>query len=356
MNSAVAKLPKKHKKSIFDDDDFFVMKKSKKLKAVEVPKIEKQASNEASLRLHSPRLASLTDQTTPEDDLQQFFSADDLIDEQVVSNTASPLSPAKRCRTRSHQSPLHSTTIDNLDADMDDDPDLKEFFSNISTDKNNERTRIYKVKVISKFEPFYEEEMEINGNCAFSKLLKDLLTRTFRAYKKRAYWKNGALVWVEGRSELKPFFKPSTLRINPPTDGSATQLTCLFIPESDISGFESKYPEFDLDKEPSEVETSVIEINDESDASEPAPPEEQKAGVNDYFVIGLKGRDNKRIEVEVNARTPIQKLLEYYIQQKGIDISPESNARLVFDSEELPLDGTVGDTELEEDFEVEVYL
>lgn len=351
MDSALAKLPKKNKKSIFEDDDFFVMKKKKKLKPVETPKLEKQPSNVSSLHLHSPRLAS---PTTPED-LPHFYSADEIISA-PSAEVASVSPPTEGLRTRSRLSiPPRPSVEDSLDTDIDDDPDLKEFFSHISTDSSNERNRIYKVKVVSKFEPFYEEEMEINGNCTFSKLLKDLLTRTFRAHRKRAYWNNGALVWIEGRSELKLFFKPSTLRISPPSDGSASTITCLFIPKADLTRFESKYSEFGHPKQVEEAETSVIEIDDESDTSEPNPPDENKT-TSDYFVIGLKGRDNKRIEVEVNAQTPIQKLLEYYTLQKGIDSATISNPRLVFDSEELPLDGTVGDTELEEDFEVEVYL
>ncbi|CCH43806.1 hypothetical protein BN7_3360 [Wickerhamomyces ciferrii] len=73
-----------------------------------------------------------------------------------------------------------------------------------------------------------------------------------------------------------------------------------------------------------------------------------------FFKIGLKGEDNKKIIVKVHAETQINKLVEHFINKKGLP--PTTKLKLVFDDEDIDLDGTVGDTELEEDFTVDVIV
>lgn len=75
-----------------------------------------------------------------------------------------------------------------------------------------------------------------------------------------------------------------------------------------------------------------------------------------HFPIVLKGKDNKPIIVKVSATTPIEKIAKYYLTQKGIDMSKLSDMRLVFDDEDIDIGGVVGDTELEADFSVDVYV
>lgn len=75
-----------------------------------------------------------------------------------------------------------------------------------------------------------------------------------------------------------------------------------------------------------------------------------------YFPISLKGKDNHPITVKVNAETTIQKLVQYFCKNKNIPDEKQSKVRLVFDDEDIDMSGTVGDTELEEDFTVDVYV
>lgn len=378
MKGAAQKLPKKNKKSIFDDDDFFVMKKAKKskssgsqnsIKAVNTKSVKEPPSTQ----LQSPQLPVFNNVTTSDDDVQHFYSADESIRtpvdiEEII---ASPKSPVTRARkTRSAPSPLRPEKIEFADLDIDDDSDLKEFFNHLSKDpKDDALSRLYRVKIISKIPPFNTFEKDIKGDCTFEQILDYVkIDRVTRGEKKRP---TAVLVWVEGRTELKRYFKPSTLRITAPSDGDITRITCLHIPAEHSSTFESIYPEFKDQKvytEPEQVpDDLIIEIEDvdefvaESDnahtASKESVIDESKSQLGEaFFVIGLKGKDNKRIDVEVSSQTPIRKLLEHYISEKGIDSTDANNARLIFDSEELLLDDTVGDTELEEDFEVEVYI
>lgn len=73
-----------------------------------------------------------------------------------------------------------------------------------------------------------------------------------------------------------------------------------------------------------------------------------------YFPILMKSKDNQVIKVQVNADTKISKLADYYRKQRNIDST--TKIRLSFDDEDMDLSQTVGDTELEEDFTIDVFL
>lgn len=72
-----------------------------------------------------------------------------------------------------------------------------------------------------------------------------------------------------------------------------------------------------------------------------------------YFRISMRDKDNVTIEVRVNNSTKIEKLAEYYRKHKKLDES--ATIKLVFDDEELSMEDTVEDTELEEDFTIDVH-
>lgn len=378
MKGADQKLPKKNKKSIFDDDDFFVIKKARKTKSSESQKPANSANAQPliipSTQLLSPKLPVVpTDVATPDEDVQLFYSADESIRTpvDVQELNASPKTPVTRARkTRSAPSPLQSKKNEITDIDIDDDSDLNEFFSHLSKDSRDDAlSRLYRVKIISKVPPFHTIEKDIRGDYTFGQVLEYVkMDRASRREKKKD---SAVLIWVEGRTELKSYFKPSTLRIGTPSDGDITRITCIYIPTENAHNFESIYPEFlgeDTIKEQKDhAEDLIIEVEDEEEISGDVEPASLKSADhitgesdvpqnNAFFVIGLKGKDNKRIDVEVSSQTPIRKLLEYYISEKGINANDAKNARLIFDSEELLLSDTVGDTELEEDFEVEVYI
>ncbi|GEQ67745.1 hypothetical protein JCM33374_g1410 [Metschnikowia sp. JCM 33374] len=248
------------------------------------------------------------------------------------------------------------------------DSDLKEFFSGLAkkgAEASDEHSRVYSVKVSSRLGLPLEYEKEISGDTTFGQLTDQLRAETLRKYHDPHYWDYGILVWVEGRSELKPFFKPSTLRIPQPGGNAVTKITCLYIPKEHAANFENLYSEF---REKPEIvdefsigledETSVYVLSDDDASSAPAkaPTNTEPEDKSEFFVIGLKGKDNKRIEVEVGPTTEIRSLLRYYMKEKGIKESAGRQGRVVFEDEELDLDALVGDTELEEDFEVQVHI
>ncbi|CUM63142.1 uncharacterized protein PRCAT00000709001 [Priceomyces carsonii] len=252
----------------------------------------------------------------------------------------------------------------------------------------NERQRKYVIRVVSKMPrpPEYRNVVKADfgtkGTKSFTRIIDAILEyfgslfEKFPDYKTAYDKDNIALIWVEGKREIKPFFKPSTLRIVPPPQPleapseqiPSTPLTCLLIPKHNASNFLKLYPEFGEQTKTFDVE--VVDIDSYSDSGESlveySDPEEfmrkQKGEKKDeepageYFLIGLKGKDNKRIEVQVSQSTRIQKLLDYYIKVKGIKDANFRSAKVVFDDEDLDLDSTVGETELEEDFEVQIFI
>lgn len=147
------------------------------------------------------------------------------------------------------------------------------------------------------------------------------------------------------------------------------------IPKEYSQTFMSIYPEFQSSN-PVEIAPEPVEVPDENsstseDEEEVFPSIKQdispegnaekpiEVDENDgLFVIALKGKDNKRVEVKVSLETKLKNLVTFYLKLKGLseDTVDISHIKLIFDDEELNLDETVGDTELEEDFEIQVKL
>lgn len=330
--------PKKSKRSFLEDDDFFVIRKKR-------PKSPVPAKTAAKTAPKLPDRASLPRDDRGElssEEATSFHSARDVMSDEVtdlhaeiVEVTETPEVELKVTKAKKKPAEVDLTELDD---------DLENFFKGIAA-VPEERTRLYAVTVTSRLGFPLEYTKQITGDTTFGELVDILLADTLREHGDTHYWRHGTLVWVEGRSELKPFFKPSTLRISPPPGGAPTKISCLYIPVEHLGNFEQLYAEFEEDKPGVVEEHSIVEVSEET-----TPPR------SNYFVIGLKGKDNKRIEAEVGPQTEIRSLLEFYLKTKGISAAEVKRPRLLFDDEELDLGATVGDTELEEDFEVQVYL
>ncbi|CUM46863.1 unnamed protein product [Debaryomyces tyrocola] len=253
----------------------------------------------------------------------------------------------------------------------------------------NESKRNYILKVTSKLIDGKDihSTFRTKGTNRFSKTLDSIISYFLKVQKGVEYTSDDvSLIWIDGRMEIKPFFKPSTLRIQPITPNgtkksprASTYLYCLLIPKSNLETFTSTYSEFetsasslkkitDLTDEIEQIDeqehddTSMYDASDvgesKSISSRPIVIDLDEEDNESYFVIGLKGKDNKRIEVQVSPVTQIRKLLLYFLKTKGIQESEVNmkTVKLIFDDEELNLDDVVGDTELEEDFEVQIVI
>jgi hypothetical protein len=100
-------------------------------------------------------------------------------------------------------------------------------------------------------------------------------------------------------------------------------------------------------------DTDVKEV-DSRPVLPPKAVEPDEDDDSEYFKIGLKGEDNKKLIILVSPATKIADLVKYYLTQKELPLT--SKVKLVFDDEDIEVSGTVADTELEEDFTVDVYI
>lgn len=352
---------KKKKNSFLQDDDFFVIRKNKKAKTVHDGS---NSINSSSPLLAKPsevsQLASAlpsADNIDSDDLIQSFHSAKDSfpieeVQPEVVTNDEH--------KANSHLEQVPGKVPSRSDDDVDDlDVDLNAFFKDIkksqfmtTKSETGESGRIYILKIISKYGMPLEAEIAVSGDSTFGSVLNDLGTGD----KQLPFLGvNGVLLWVEGKSELKRFYKPSTLRIPMPANGAPTSMTILYVPPEHAEGFESIYPEFQAKMEAEEP--NIIDLLEASEAENTSEHQDNVIkNKSNFFVIGLKGRDNKRIECEVGPDTKIRDLLSYYLKVKRIGEKSVKNPRLVFDDEELDLEGLVRDTELEDEFEVQVYI
>lgn len=385
----------KKKSSFLDDDDFFVMKKPKKSKPKPAPEAIVVASEQTAITLESS-------QTTPPNAESENVTP-------KANGRAIP--GAQRCSSEERNSPFYSasetfsdsapfslTLMDTIerdnsdekgielveikqdnaivfsesslkseaetiqdDGDEEEDSDLRSFFKNVTASREetiDEANRLYDIEIKCKGALSLVFKKRISGNTTFMELIEVVLREALREFALTNYFEKGALVWVEGKSELKPIFKPSTLRI-PPKRGEVSRITCLYIPRNHLPVFDKLYKEF-IDAN-DEANIDIAADDDQPTVysllgSESEEENVQEAPKREYFVIGLKGKDNKRVEAEVGQSTKIRSLLKYYLQVKGIKDAQLENCKLLFDDEELELDSVVGDTELEEDFEIQVHI
>lgn len=271
--------------------------------------------------------------------------------------------------------------------DNDDDDELEKVFKSASMlqsreenngyqfTESNEADRLYLLRVKPKVHTDVVIDFTIKGTKEFEKVIRSV----DHHYRSKGYFPyhslptDISLFWVEGRREIKGFYTPSTLRIQPPkpleleyvNEVGHTKITCLLIKKEDVSQALTLYDELSngIIKDDEQEQNNQL-TNTESDQEFDDSIYKENEGIDDIiatdgkssFKVGLKGQDNKRIDVLVLKETKIQKLLLYYLKTKNLDTTLKPNMKLIFDDEPLDLDDVIGNTELEDDFEVQVIL
>lgn len=412
-----------------DDDDFFVIgsiskkkkksKKHKKHKKIDaLPTLEDIAPTIEQEDIHTEDGPSLENveviEESPTIKLKSTSAAPapklgsitppPIIDKSLFETRVSP----RKLRNKLKQQKREQQDFLDIISSLDEEPELVEEIIPKNPDVYEfddiyEKSRSYIIRVISKLPDTYGEPKDMvldfsaKGIKKFSRIFDVVLTYFKSTYANdptflpELYSKDKVkFVWLEGKTEIRPFYKPSTLRIPPAIPMSLikenveipiSNITLLLIPEKHSKTYTKIYPEFNknsigdssqLSREIEQLEAkakldmtddSLEILDDEEDntlVSEPVSQlsQEKVEDVDEYFVVGLKGSDNKRIEVQVSPSTQIIKMLHFYLKKK--DIAPSSvnmkKVKLIFDDEPLDLNGVVGDTELEEEFEVQVVL
>lgn len=157
-------------------------------------------------------------------------------------------------------------------------------------------------------------------------------------------WKNTRIFGSATPNSLGVKLSSPSMMIETMTEEQFRNMEEKAVRMASVEVTEKKTSSIELD-EPAE-EIDMPEDGDEVDNS--------KVLEEDYFRVGLKGKDNQAVYVKVNADTQISKLIDYYITQKLLPAG--TGIRLEFDDEPLDPSDKVGDTELEEDFTIDVHV
>ena len=155
------------------------------------------------------------------------------------------------------------------------------------------------------------------------------------------------LVW--NNTQVYDFATPQTL-------GVTVKSPSMLLNAMTLMDFEKNLmEEFKQRLEPIDYDELVRQqLEDLQEANQDKEEEKGKKEEDGEFRISMKGKDNKSLHVLVNPDTKIQKLVDYYRSQHEIPRTTEIT--LLFDDEELDPSDLIKNTELEEDFTIDVYV
>lgn len=200
--------------------------------------------------------------------------------------------------------------------------------------------------------------VECKGKKSFGKILSAAVLQFCDRYADTAAVsscyddKRCILVYQDGAIVVKSWWLPSYLRI-PGVADVRTDANLFLIPKEHENDFEERYPEFnyqnpDVTEEPDVLESILMDLDIEEVQEEASNNKEER------FSVGVKGADNRKFEIEVTALTTVKWILEQFLKKKALPLT--TPARLIFDDDPLDLDAKVGDTELEDEFEIQVMM
>lgn len=259
-----------------------------------------------------------------------------------------------------------------IEKDLDNIKERLNFLNKISTnvqpDVEAKDTRVYNLHITS-YLPGSENlpvlTLQVKGNKQLNSVVKKVLQhfKQLQVIPENLVHlfdeKNVVLYW--NKMQLMSFMKLDSLLI-PETEEVETEVEMVLYSKNQLEEIrrnERLELQERLERKRKDEELELMlkqraeeKLKEEQEEIEYSQPEAQD--INDYFKIGLKGEDNYKIIIEVSPETKLEDIVKYYLKTKKL---PESTkVKLVFDDEELEITGTIADTELEEDFTVDVYI
>lgn len=153
-------------------------------------------------------------------------------------------------------------------------------------------------------------------------------------------------IFVWNNTQVYDFATPQTLGVTAKSPSMLlSAMTLLDFEKSQEEEFKQRIEQVDYDELVGKQLESIQEANLVQDGGENG---------DDGFRISMKGKDNVSLQVMVNPDTKIEKLIEYYRAQRNIPAT--AKVMLEFDDEELNPSDAIQDTELEEDFTIDVHV
>lgn len=167
------------------------------------------------------------------------------------------------------------------------------------------------------------------------------------------YHENAVVLQWKLRVRLDETMRPAFLPLPPMMENEKAYVAVDLVTKAAVFN-ESADKEAWMDLEQKmESENALIQDFVEEASSDLSEPEllemEEKKESEDAFTVVLRDQDGK-LEVRVTPQTKLAKLVEFYKKKRG----KKGPVVLEFDDEELDLEGVVADTELEDEFVVDV--
>lgn len=298
----------------------------------------------------------------------------------IEVRSRSPTPPPKRRRT--HNYPSIAASL--LETDEND-----EFFREIAKEANrtpsgakettpDQLRRIYNVRFISKLDGSIDKavQLKVLGKYDFASVLPSVLNGFMKEYKipiamKKVYVaENVVLYWKTAK--LLNFMTCNSLKIPQAFDDEISEIEITIVSKEYEKTFEENMRSNFLGGKLI-VETGPDVSNSNNANSRVEEFEKELKGINEstpndsveyidldnqdetgLIKIALVGQDNKKLFVNVRRSTKLHKVSEYYRKKKLLQ--KEATLKLIFDHEELDVNGNIGDQDLEDGDMIEVVL
>lgn len=294
--------------------------------------------------------------------------------EAMPSRSPTPPKRTKRAKT------TPSIAQNLLEPDEND-----EFFKEIAREASNtsvgtrevtleQPRRIYNVRFLSKLDGTIDKAVQIKvlGKYDFSNMLPSVLNGFITEYKipaaiKKIYSaENVTLYWKTAK--LLNFMTCNSLKIPQAFENEISDIDITVIPKHQEEKFESEINSKLLDDEqnaPDIGETGNVDARVEEFENELRDVDDSNANIESTEVVDLEdedtselmkialvGRDNRKLFVNVRNTTTLSKVAEYYRDKK--QLPKNTDVKLIFDHEELRLNESIGDQDMEDEDMIEV--
>lgn len=241
---------------------------------------------------------------------------------------------------------------------------------------DEEPQRLYDVKFLSRLDGSIGRVIEVTvpGDREFSSILESVLdgiNKEFEGSKelgRRYSAENVTLYW--NNAKLLKFMTCNSLLINKVSEREDAHIEITMVHREQEEEYEERlrsslvglgngarsvlYNETDLIAKGPEAMDNLTESSNVSSINEPVSVDPEKESNSVAIKLALVGQDNKKLYVQVRPSTQFAKVAEYYILQKSLP--PTTQVKLMFDHEELDLNGTVAEQDMEDGDMLEVHL
>ncbi|QLQ80737.1 hypothetical protein HG537_0E00900 [Torulaspora globosa] len=245
--------------------------------------------------------------------------------------------------------------------------------------KCKESQRLYNVKFLSRLDGSLGKviQVTVSGDREFSSILESVLDGIVRELngcedlEKHYSVENVTLYW--NNAKLLKFMTCDSLLINRASEQEVVEITMVHREQEQEyeerlrsrlvglgNGIRSAlYNEInlannDVEDFKNQAMDKLINSSDTSSLKEPVSLDPEEESNSAAIKLALVGKDNKKLYVQVRLSTPFTKVVDYYRLQKSLPSTTQ--IKLMFDHEELDLNGTVAQQDMEDGDMLEVLV